>query len=139
MHSAMAQFLSLTLLSKVFCKWHSIVRMSDHTLSYCVLLCQPHPVRALHVEHVSQQLTPHTNVQHTLTWLKRRVQMRHTVHWRFILARWCSTALTTWSRYAANLARRMAQLIHNRLHHCQLTRYIKLHLLLPKRLTVCHT
>lgn len=38
-----------------------------HTLSYSVLLCVFHPVRALHVEQVSQQLTPHTHMLHTLT------------------------------------------------------------------------
>jgi hypothetical protein len=109
-----------------------------HPLSCGVLLCDSHSLRALHDEHVSEQLTPHTFMQHTLTWLKCRVQMHHTVHWRFILARWCSTALTTWSRYAANLAHRMVQLIHNRLHHYQLTRYTKLHLLMPNVLTVHH-
>ena len=40
-----------------------------HTLSYGVLLCAfcYHPVRALHVEQVDQQLTPHTHMLHTLT------------------------------------------------------------------------
>lgn len=51
-----------------------------------------------------------------------------TAHWRYILAWWCSTPLTIWSRYAVSLACRMVQLTHNRLHQYQLTRYIKLHL-----------
>ncbi len=53
--------------SMVFCKWHSIVERLDHTLSYDVLRCHSHSVRALHVKHVSEQDTPHTYMQHTLT------------------------------------------------------------------------
>jgi len=36
-------------------------------LSYGVLRCHSHSVRALHVKRVSEQDTPHTYMQHTLT------------------------------------------------------------------------